>query len=414
MGRARRVRRLLRFHGVPSRHRLSRLGPASAFTVAVGLCVALGTGAGCGSSYRPAPLGDVEPKDASSDSTGQTFQSTAPVPLSCNLGPDGGVCACDDEPLLGDPPNLYFILDRSGSMAEDGKWATVASVVETLVVKLGPRAVVGVTVFPNPRSSDTCAAGIEVFPPTRGDAPAGRAGSSESQLVQVLARIDANGGTPTAATIASVTPRLEALPGKTYVILATDGGPNCNATASCDYSQCELNIENAAPGCPAAGPHDCCADPMFGDATSCLDAQPTVDAVAALAASHIPVYVVGVPGSAPYATLLDQLAQAGGTARATPPGYFAVDTADVAAFTSAIFGIAAAITGTCTLTLDAVPPDSTQVNVFLDEQVLPQAGADGWTLSGQTVTLLGGSCQKVLAGQVLDVRVVAGCPTLQR
>jgi hypothetical protein len=61
-----------------------------------------------------------------------------------------------------------------------------------------------------------------------------------------------------------------------------------------------------------------------------------------------------------------------------------------------------------------VPPDPTQVNVFLDEQVLAQAGADGWTLSGQTVTLLGGSCQKVLAGQVLDVRVVAGCPTLQR
>jgi hypothetical protein len=37
---------------------------------------------------------------------------------------------------------------------------------------------------------------------------------------------------------------------------------------------------------------------------------------------------------------------------------------------------------------------------------------DGWTLDGATVTLLGASCQQVLSGAVLDVRVVAGCPTV--
>ena len=353
-------------------------------------------------------------RDAAANEAGQGFTSTAPVPLSCNLGPDGGVCACDDEPLLGDPPNLYFILDRSGSMAEDNKWSTVAAVIEKLVVELGPRAVVGVTVFPDPRSTDSCTAGIEVFPPTRGDAPAGRPGSSETELVDVLGPIGPYGGTPTAATIEAVTPRIQSLPGKTYVILATDGGPNCDVAATCDYSQCELNIENAAADCPSAGPHDCCTDPLYGNSTSCLDAQPTLDAVTTLAKSGIPVYVVGVPGSAPYATLLDQLAQAGGTARPTAPYYYAVDTADVSAFTSAISAIAAEITGTCTLTLDAVPPDPAEVNVFLDEEVLAQAGADGWTLDGQTVTLLGQSCARVRAGQVLDVRVVAGCPTLQR
>jgi hypothetical protein len=39
-------------------------------------------------------------------------------------------------------------------------------------------------------------------------------------------------------------------------------------------------------------------------------------------------------------------------------------------------------------------------------------GTDGWTLDGTTVTILGASCQKILDGDVLDVRVVAGCPTL--
>jgi hypothetical protein len=404
---ARRARRLLRFAGVFVRHPFNRLGLASALAVAT----AVATGPGCGSSARPSQLGSVlETKDAAT----QIFQSTGPIPLSCNLGPDGGVCACDDEPLLGEPPNLYFILDRSGSMAEDDKWSTIASVIEKLVVDLGPRAIVGVTVFPSPGGADTCSAGVEVFPPTRGDAPAGQAGSSETQLVDVLGRIGPNGGTPTAATIEAITPRIRALPGKTYVILATDGGPNCDAAANCDASQCELNIENAAPACLANSTHNCCGDPLYGDSTSCLDAQPTRDAVAAIAKGGIPVYIVGVPGSAPYADLLDELAQDGTTARATEPAYYAVDSADVAAFTSAIFAIAAEITGTCTLTLNDVPPDPAEVNVFLDEQVLPQAGADGWTVSGQTVTLLGQSCAKVRGGQVLDVRVVAGCPTLQR
>jgi hypothetical protein len=60
------------------------------------------------------------------------------------------------------------------------------------------------------------------------------------------------------------------------------------------------------------------------------------------------------------------------------------------------------------------------VNVFFDGSPVPQAGPDGWTLtttredggSQTTVTVLGASCQKILAGDVLDVRVVAGCPTV--
>ena len=39
---------------------------------------------------------------------------------------------------------------------------------------------------------------------------------------------------------------------------------------------------------------------------------------------------------------------------------------------------------------------------------------DGWTYASQTVTLEGASCQKVLEGEVLDVRVVAGCPTIEK
>ena len=90
-----------------------------------------------------------------------------------------------------------------------------------------------------------------------------------------------------------------------------------------------------------------------------------------------------------------------------------MSTADPAAFTAALSSVAAKITGSCTLQLDQMPPDPMLVNVFLDEQVLPQSGSDGWTLDGSTVTILGASCAEIMNGSILDVRVVAGCPTQQ-
>jgi hypothetical protein len=372
-------------------------------------------GAGCGGPTRPPPLGEVK-ADAGEQSAdaGQRFQTPAPTELTCNLGPDGGVCACADQPLLGDPPTLYFMLDRSGSMAEDNKWPTVVSVLADLVIGLGPRANVGAAVFPDPSASSPCAPGIEVAPPQRGDAPAGVAGPSSIALLTILGHIGANGGTPTAATLQALTPHVASLPGKTYVILATDGGPNCNGAATCDANGCEWNIENAAAACTPGGPHNCCTDPAYTSNLSCLDAQPTIDAVKALADNGIPVYVIGVPGSAPYAALLDELAQAGGTARASEPYYYAVNSTDQGALTAAISSVAAKITGTCTLKLNQVPPDPKLVNVFLGGQVLPEVGPDGWTLAEQTVTILGASCQAIMNGSVVDVRVVAGCPTVFR
>jgi hypothetical protein len=370
--------------------------------------------AGCGESPRPPALGAVT-GDAGSRGAdaGQRFQAPPPTELTCNLGPDGGVCACVDQPLLGDPPTLYFILDRSGSMAEGNKWPTIIEVLANLVVGLGPRANIGAAVFPDPSDTDPCNKGIQVVAPQRGDAPAGVAGPAATALLTILGHIGANGGTPTAATLTALTPLVTSLPGKTYVILATDGGPNCNPTP-CDANGCELNIENAVAACTPGGPHNCCADPAYSSYLSCLDAQPSIDAVKALAAQGIPVYVIGVPGSAPYAALLDQLAQAGGTARSTEPYYYAVNTTDQSALAATLSSVAAKITGTCTLKLNQVPPDPNLVNVFLGGQVLPEGGANGWTLTDETVTLLGSSCQEIMNGTVVDVRVVAGCPTVFR
>jgi hypothetical protein len=337
---------------------------------------------------------------------GEGFADTGPVAPSCTLGVGAGVCVCTDQPLVVDPPTLYFLLDRSGSMNNSGKWGTVQTVLQNLVMQLGPRAKYAVAVFPDPLG-DGCYPGREIFPPVQGDPPPG--GNVALAIFSTLHSISANGGTPTAATLGNLTSRITSLPGKTFVIFATDGGPNCNDAAVCDASMCTLNIEGDL-GCSLTTPS--CCTPTTAGAQACLDAQPSIDAVQAIATAGVPVYVLGVPQSEPYASLLDQLAIVGGTARGTEPQYYAVTSTDESAFDAALAQVAAKITGSCTLTLASVPPDPARVNVFFDGKAISQSGADGWSLDGTTVTLLGASCQKVLNGAVLDVRVVAGCPTV--
>ena len=373
--------------------------------------------AACGSSAPPRTLGDEPPLgglDAGADGAGSLISDAGPIIQSCGKGPDGGVCACVDEPLALDPPTLYFALDRSGSMNDGNKWNTIRSVLAKLVTSLGQRAKFGAAVLPDPQQ-DNCVAGGPVWPmfgvaPLQGDGTLNTPGPRDSSLIETLNGIDANGGTPTAATLSALLPKLQHWGGKTYVVFATDGGPNCNATANCAASACTLNIESDV-GCTPTGPN-CCGPETIGGPDSCLDADPTLAAVTAFAAAGIPVYILGVPGSEPYATLLDQLAMAGGTARSTEPQYYAVTTYDEAAFTSAMSQIAAKVAGSCTLVLNAVPPQPDEVNVFLDGSAIPQSGANGWTLNGETVTILGTRCQAILDGDVVDVRVVAGCPTV--
>jgi hypothetical protein len=362
----------------------------------------------CGSESMPPVLGSTGGDDASASDGGPSLVGDAsPIIKDCGVGPDGGVCACADEPLALDPPTLYFVLDRSGSMNELNKWSTVRNVLDAIAIQLGRRAAFGAAVFPDP-AADGCSVGVRVFGPADGDAVNLVPGPVDRALLFTLGHIGAGGGTPTAATLHALLPTLTGIRSKTYLILATDGGPNCNSNAACPASMCTWNIEgdNGCSSAPDAG--DCCT----GNPLACLDAQPTIDAVAAIYAAGIPVYVVGVPGSEPYAQLLDALATAGGRPRASEPLYYAVSTADEQALFSAMSKIAAQVTGSCTLTLDNAPPDPSLVNVFLDGSAIPQSGPNGWTLSGQTVTILGTSCQAILNGNVLDVRVVAGCPTL--
>lgn len=363
--------------------------------------------AGCGSE-RPPPTGN--PAFTSPPPTASGFtDGGVKKPPGCGQKADGTFCDCVDVPLFTDPPNMYFVLDRSGSMVEGNKWTQVRIVVADILRGLGPRANFGATVFPGFDSAQ-CAPAREILPLSPGDPPGTQDGPTTLKLLTATA-VDPGGGTPTSAALRSVLPTLMNANGKTFVILATDGAPNCNGDAACTLAECMPNIENV-PGCPVTGPS--CCEPPNGDRESCLDTSATKSAVAALKAANIPVYVIGLPGAQAYASLLDSLADAGGTALPGSPKYYRVDsTSSSAALLSTLKKIAAKIVATCEFTLKAAPMQPNLVNVYLDEVVLPHDPANGWKIDGDKVTLLGSACTKVLEGDVFDVRIITGCPTVE-
>lgn len=380
------------------------------FVVPLALGVGIAAGLACGSlSDHPAASENLGgPPSASPE---PTFSLEGGKPLECTAGPEGGVCGCVDVTALTDVPNLYFVLDRSGSMATSNKWTTVRVTVAKTTAKLGARVNIGAAVFPDP-TTDECSTGREVLAPRQGDSPPGTYGVTQRLLGAAL-DVKANGGTPTAATLEALLPRITGLPGRTFVVLATDGAPNC-AQRACGIDRCLLNVESSLPACQPSTPPNCC-DPQNYGPTSCLDGDAAVNAVGALKVAGVPVFVIGLPASGPYATLLDELAVTGGTARPGTPRYYRVDGTDEAALAGALAQIAAKVTATCTLPIARGGDfDPDRVNVYLDEQVVPMDPTDGWQLDGSTVTLLGKTCQRVLDGQALNVRVVAGCPTVLR
>jgi hypothetical protein len=378
----------------------------------------------CGTA-RPAFLGDntvtTTMNDGGVDSGPGLFVITPPPAPKADAG---GLCGNQIIPLVVDHPNLYFILDASGSMSDPlspyaSKYLAARSAIGSLLQKIGSRVSYGAAVFPGAPGTPTnvCPVGVPVFPTTPGDpvsyALAGREGPVLTQLLRTLGTHSPNGLTPTAASLEALKSTLVGLPGKTYAILLTDGAPNCDPSVPCSADECTVNIEG---GCGAPAGVNCCTPEYGYDYTLCLDADPTADAVADLASNGVQTFIVGMPGTSLYAGFLDRLASAGGTARASSPEYYPVASSTDLANDLEQIGSA---TISCDIPLQTKPPERDLVNVYFDQTNLPEDPSDGWTwasddASVDTIRIVGNACTLLKAGDVLDVQVVAGCPTTER
>ena len=172
------------------------------FASALATALVISVAGGCGSS-RPPVSGDegFPEQDAAVGFT----SGDAGVQCSSSES-DGGPCGCLEISLISNQPNLYFVLDHSGSMLDDNKWTTVRQVVSDVVQKIGPRGKFGVAIFPDLAGNpDGCSAGKQVMPLTVGDSPAGTAGTTTNLVIDTT-NVPAQGGTPTAGTLQNTRP----------------------------------------------------------------------------------------------------------------------------------------------------------------------------------------------------------------
>ena len=292
-------------------------------------------------------------------------------------------------------PRVLLVIDKSGSMDQPDssgqrKWDAARNALNGVVQSLNESIEFGLMLYPNGDSnSDACREGVlrEGVEPT-----------NANDIVNTLNNTEPGGGTPTAVTLGEAKSVLDGLPadgGGRAIILATDGGPNCNESLNGDTCRCV-----------AANAADC-----QGNAGNCLDDANTISAAAQLNAAGYPVFVVGIDGTEAFTDVLNALASAGGTAQAGATAFYGVD--DQAQLESAIEDIAIRI-GVCRFDLPA-NFSAAQVTVTVNANVVARdtTRVNGWDqVDPNTIELFGVPCADAVDGgggaTVVDIQVCAG------
>jgi hypothetical protein len=222
--------------------------------------------------------------------------------------------------------------------------------------------------------------GIELFPTDNAcgvadGVAAPVAPNNASAVNDVIAANKPNGSTPTRLALEAGGRYLMGLstPNPRYIVVATDGEPNCGGQSGKD-----------------------------------ADDAATIMAVADIAAAGIPVYVIGVGTQGGGDATLSAMATAGGKPRAADPAYYPVTTsADLSAALAAIGGQVVS----CTLPIQD-PPDPDNIAVDADGARVPHSATDGWDYgpSMKTIQLSGTWCANYQNGTIKDVQTIFGCP----
>lgn len=310
-------------------------------------------------------------------------------------------------------PDLMLLIDKSGSMndGENGgpasagnprKMDTLKSVMNTFLMSEGRVARMGMTIYP---ADATCGAstanevrnGITVASDMDADLQA------QANAVNTnLQSLTPGGGTPTALSLQflGTLPELNVSDREDFVLLLTDGLPNCNNNnaKNCTVGQCTCTVS----------PASACGMGQAYCTLGCLDTDGSVQAIRDLRAKQIRTIVVGfgsdVAGGAAGDTL-NAMAIAGGFQRTCPNGtaaecgtgntclagnvcakayYQASNGTELAAALAQISDNLAG-DGICKYTLEAQPSSADLVSVIIDG-VPQQSGPDTWQLmNGQIV-----------------------------
>jgi hypothetical protein len=192
-----------------------------------------------------------------------------------------------------------------------------------------------------------------------------------------------SGSTPTRLAIeaaANYMGGLTARPNPKFIMLATDGLPNC------------------APGQANQDP----------------DQAGAVAAVTTAAGAGFPTFVIGIATTSDPMSdqTLSMMATAGGYPRAGSPSYYSVSsTAELVTALNAIISIA----GSCTYPVPPPPNNMatrSQIDVLVNGTKIPMSDTDGWSYTNAAMTSIiinGPLCDQIMNGSVTDVKVLFRC-----
>jgi hypothetical protein len=292
-------------------------------------------------------------------------------------------------------------------MKDNGYWTPMCEALRAVTAQIADKINFGLMVFPSSGCGD----------------PKGSCESATAPIVDIgapsaISLIDdvlspsgigicEYGATPTAETLKAARTALDAVAdtNKRFVLLATDGAPNCNENLSC--SNCTVVHDL---GC--------------GGPTHCLDDLATEAAAADLYEAGYPVYVLGLGNLVKWQKEMNDFAAAGGTNQYYPA-------TDTASFISTLETITKSV-ASCEfdVSFDDLPSNASRdpalVNVYckgsaqeppsdsnvvkLDEGCSKGLGWD-W-VDEDTLRLCDDACAKVRQGHCAVVTSTFGCQSV--
>lgn len=273
-------------------------------------------------------------------------------------------------------PDLLLVVDKSQSMQSsllsgENKWLTMRDALASVTEDFGESIYFGLSLYPRGAACDAGEINVEI------------ALNNSANVVAALDSVTPVGATPTHLTLDVALTYFASLPvnpAGRYVLLATDGVPNCGYDPITDRNSGQVSSKSEA-----------------------------VAAIGALRSADITTFVVGFDQeSLADDSALVAMAEAAGTApylEASSPNELRTAFANI----SSQIGMEI-----CSLNLSAVPEDPDKLGVYFDDVQVPRtpSHADGWDYDEgcNCISFYGAACDQLRGSQVETTHVDYGCP----